>query len=363
VRFSGIFVDVIFMKPIFYNEHKIEERIISTDVGRNVCEKPIVSIVIPAYNVSDFIAETLDSALAQTFREFEIIVINDGSPDSQKLENVLSDYLSYIIYVKQENRGAASARNTGIYCAKGEYIAFLDGDDIWLPNKLQSQIEFIKGNNLEMTYCDALMFGEKPWSGKRFMETSPSEGKVTLKSLLSFECNFITSGTICRKDKIIDSDGFDECKESARVEDFELWVRLLNNGISVDFQKEVLLKYRVFLESLSGGSIQRAKRTIAAMQRVSEVNHFSDAELNIINIGIEKAQAQLELEKAKLCLVESDFEMAQFHLRTANNFYQMKKYQILIWFLRFRPDWVLKMFQYIRSDEFAFISTSNIKKK
>jgi glycosyltransferase involved in cell wall biosynthesis len=90
-------------------------KILEKRVGRLVKpDAPLVSVVIPAYNVAEYIAETLDSALAQTFSDFETIVVNDGSPDTARLEKVLFDYFDKIIYLKQENGGAAAARNTAI---------------------------------------------------------------------------------------------------------------------------------------------------------------------------------------------------------------------------------------------------------
>ena len=88
---------------------------------------PLVSVIIPAYDVAEFIGDALNSVFAQTFSDFEVIVINDGSPDTAKLERVLGPYMSRIVYLKQENRGVSAARNTGIAAARGSLIAFLGG--------------------------------------------------------------------------------------------------------------------------------------------------------------------------------------------------------------------------------------------
>ncbi len=102
---------------------------------------PKVSVIIPTYNRAHFLCEALDSALSQTFKDFEIIIVDDGSTDNTK--QVLEKYGSRIYYIYQENKGRAEARNTGIRRAKGEHIAFLDDDDIWLPNKLEKQVFFL----------------------------------------------------------------------------------------------------------------------------------------------------------------------------------------------------------------------------
>src|SRR5713101_6185988 len=97
--------------------------------NNGVGRKPILSIIIPAFNTADTISGCLDSVFAQSYGDFEAIVINDGSPDTPHLEEVLQPYLSRIIYVNQENKRAAGARNTAIRRARGEFLAFLDSDD------------------------------------------------------------------------------------------------------------------------------------------------------------------------------------------------------------------------------------------
>src|SRR5919198_1434145 len=92
---------------------------------------PAVSVIIPAYRVTQYIAEALDSVLAQTFTDYETIVINDGCPETVALERVLEPYRERIIYLKQENRGPGAARNAGILAARSPLIALLDADDVW----------------------------------------------------------------------------------------------------------------------------------------------------------------------------------------------------------------------------------------
>ncbi|MCM8782638.1 MAG: glycosyltransferase family 2 protein, partial [Candidatus Omnitrophica bacterium] len=97
-----------------------------------------VNIIIPTYNRSLFLCKAIESILAQTFNDFEIIVVDDGSTDNTR--SVLEKYGYPIRYLYQQKQGRSEARNTGIKIAKGEYIAFLDDDDIWMPDKLEKQI-------------------------------------------------------------------------------------------------------------------------------------------------------------------------------------------------------------------------------
>src|SRR3989338_9975584 len=106
---------------------------------------PLVSVVIPTYNGSRFIKETIQSVLDQTYTNIEAIIVDDGSKDNTP-DIVKSINDSRIIYIRQENAGVSMARNNGINISKGEYIAFLDHDDVWLPCKLERQLLLFKEN-------------------------------------------------------------------------------------------------------------------------------------------------------------------------------------------------------------------------
>src|SRR5947209_6196529 len=116
---------------------------------------PAVSVIIPAYRAVETISTALDSVLAQTYTDYEIIVINDGSPDTMEFEGVLSSYDKQINYIKQENKGPSGARNTGIRAARGNYIAFLDADDYWMESYLSEQISILSHDpGLDLIYTD-----------------------------------------------------------------------------------------------------------------------------------------------------------------------------------------------------------------
>lgn len=182
------------MEEKLNNCTEVYKRLGDKRIGKNVLsdENIKVSIIIPAYKVSETIAETLDSVLAQTNKKLEAIVINDGSPDTKKLEEILKSYFPQIIYATQKNHGVSQARNTGICLSRGELIAFLDGDDVWLPNYLESQIKFLEANKLDMVYANAELIGDNFLQANTYMETTPSNGKVNPISLLNASCNVIT---------------------------------------------------------------------------------------------------------------------------------------------------------------------------
>lgn len=120
---------------------------------------PLVSVIIPIYNPGLYLCETLDSVFAQTYLNFEVIVVDDGSTDNSA--NVIAKYGSAIKYIWQENGGEGKAYNTGIKAASGDYIALLDHDDIWLPKKLEVQIEVASHHSKSgIIVCDGVAFSK-----------------------------------------------------------------------------------------------------------------------------------------------------------------------------------------------------------
>src|SRR3954471_7261697 len=108
-------------------------------------ENPQVSVIIPAYNAAGHIASALESVFAQRFSSYEIIVINDGSPDTPQLLEVLRPYMGRIRYLEQHNQGPSAARNNGINAARGADVSFLDSDDCWWPPYREEQVRLLEG--------------------------------------------------------------------------------------------------------------------------------------------------------------------------------------------------------------------------
>lgn len=117
---------------------------------------PLISVVIPNYNNGPFLIECLESVLVQTYKNIEIILVDDGSTDNSL--QVLLSFQDRISLITTENRGPSAARNTGILNAKGEFIAFLDSDDIWEPTKLKLQMEMMLGGDYDLIYCSSRDF-------------------------------------------------------------------------------------------------------------------------------------------------------------------------------------------------------------
>ncbi|MGB5156040.1 glycosyltransferase family 2 protein [Desulfobacterium sp. N47] len=179
-----------------------------------------ISVIIPAYNREWTIKEAIDSVLSQKFDDFELIVVNDGSTDNTR--EVLSSYRNKITVIEQKNLGVSAARNKGIVSSSGNYIAFLDSDDLWLPGKLETQFEFFN-NNPDTFICQTeeiwLRKGKRVNPGKRHKKLS---GMFFEKSL---ELCMVSPSAVMMKRSLLDMVGlFDETLLAC--EDYDMWLRI-----------------------------------------------------------------------------------------------------------------------------------------
>ena len=207
-------------------------------------DEPKVSIIIPTYNQSQYLEEAIESALNQTYKNIEIIIVDDGSTDNTP--EVIKSFDNKIIYIQQKNKGASSARNTGIKKANGEYIAFLDADDMWLKNKLENQIKFIQNNpeiGLLGTGCYQMIDMSKMIHKKIF----PAKNEILQKDLIKYN-PFIQSSVMIKKDVFNSIGLYDEkFKES---EDYDLWLRIAQKYKVANLEQALVTK-KYYAEGLS----------------------------------------------------------------------------------------------------------------
>lgn len=201
---------------------------------------PLVSVIIPAFNAGEFVREAIESVLAQTFRDFEIVTVDDGSTD--QTPRILQSYGSSIRRLSQKNRGPASARNHGILASTGRYIAFLDADDLWIPTKLEKQIEAIERNpNWVAVHTDSTDIDSGVASSESRLKRLGTGGDGAVFGELLTE-NFVhTSSVLVRRTALADSGLFDSSLFGS--EDIDLWLRLALLG-EFGCIHEVLAYYR-----------------------------------------------------------------------------------------------------------------------
>lgn len=183
---------------------------------------PLISIIIPVYNGEKTIQETIESVLQQTFKDFEILLINDGSHDStlEVINNIKEERLRVFSY---SNAGVSTSRNRGLDLAKGEFIAFLDADDLWTPDKLETQLKALQDNSQA-----AVAYSWSDWIDEsgQFLRSGGHisvNGKVFEQLLVR---DFIESGSnpLIRKQALDDVGEFDQSVTPA--EDWDMWLRL-----------------------------------------------------------------------------------------------------------------------------------------
>jgi glycosyltransferase involved in cell wall biosynthesis len=211
-------------------------------------QQPMVSVVIPAYKAAARIRETLDSVFAQTYQDFEIVLVNDGSPDTDALEAAIKGYDQRLIYVRQENRGPSGARNTAIRAARGKYIACLDSDDIYLPEHLSRLVAVIEEKGLDLVYSDSFFTKDGRHVGRSF-EREPQSTPVTFEKLLTEDCCVTTSAMMASRQAMIEAGLFDE--RFRRCEDFDLWVRMSFRGAKMDLIRETGIEHRMLSDGLA----------------------------------------------------------------------------------------------------------------
>ena len=307
-----------------------------TEGTENCKSKPLVSVIIPAYNVARFIKDTLDSVLAQTFDDYEIIVINDGSPDTVELEEQIKSYAPLITYLIQSNGGAGSARNAGIRAAQGEFLAFLDGDDCWLPHFLNSQLELLNSDGgYDLAYADAINLSDFGVSKSTNMDMNPSEGEVTVESLISGRCNVITSSVVARRSTVLATGCFDERFRNSQ--DFDLWLRLAKQGARLTYQKRVLVQRRIYDGSLASNPVNSLEGEIKVLEKARDYADLTSRERSVLLKTLELRRAMVDVWKGKQKLSSGEFDAALRNFYLANNYFRSWKLRLVTLWLRLAP--------------------------
>lgn len=233
---------------------------------------PLVSVIIPAFNTARYIAEAIESVLAQTYSRHEIIVSDDGSTD--KTREVLEPFKEKVRYLYQENRGVSAARNLGVRFAKGDLIAFLDADDVWLPRRLEKQMGFLeKHPDVSMVFADCELFSRSGTVAGSFLGEKKCFGNFiggervipdAFERLL--DENYIpTSTVILKRGSFQGVGGFDESLRS--VEDRDLWLRIAVKH-PVGCVPDVLSRKRLHSENISSDQVEALRSQIRVYTKI-----------------------------------------------------------------------------------------------
>jgi len=236
-------------------------------IGREKSQ-PLVTVITPLFNAQDFIGETIESVLDQTYQNWEMIIVDDCSTDNSR--DIVKKYEAKesrikLIELEKNFGGPARPRNVGLDISKGDYLAFLDADDVWLKNKLQVQINEMLVNNLDFTSTDSKFIDDNSIDTiinkhKIIIFFKKIKRKATLSDVI--KGSFIsTSSAIVSKNFI---SKFDENKDFIGVEDMYLWMKILNEkNVRYKYIRDKLIKYRVSSASLSERGVNQ-KQAIKA---------------------------------------------------------------------------------------------------
>jgi glycosyltransferase involved in cell wall biosynthesis len=193
-----------------------------------VTSQPLVSVVIPVYNGARFLAEAIESVLAQTYRTFEVVVVDDGSTDSTP--DIARGYTS-VRYVRRAHEGTAAARNHGVRNSTGEFLAFLDADDLWMPDKLRLQMQAFEADpGLEIVSGLVEQFVTPDLEGRYSIPAAPQEGYSTIAMVI-------------RRRVLEDLGGFE--KETLTAETIAWFVQLADRKISMRILPDVVARRRI----------------------------------------------------------------------------------------------------------------------
>jgi glycosyltransferase involved in cell wall biosynthesis len=237
-------------------------------------QSPIISVIMPVYNGAQFIRETIDSVLKQTYQNFEFIIVNDGSTDNT--QQIVESYhdTSIILTTLARNAGVSNARNIGIGLARGEYIAFCDADDIYNEDRLQAQYDFLKSNPLIDVSGSAIIFFENE---QEKLIASP-ESDTEIKDFF-LRGNPIAQPTVMGKSSIFKKYKYNT--ELQASEDYDLWTRMAIAGVVFGNLPLALVKYRAHEAQASKTKGKLLDATYKATYTKYAVAYLNNSKLSV----------------------------------------------------------------------------------
>lgn len=229
--------------------------------------RDLISIVVPVYNAESFLEDTINSVLNQTYKNFELLLINDGSTDnSQKIYEKYKNDKRVKWYDLDSNLGTATARNKGIKESKGKYICFLDADDFWDKNKLFKQVSFMKKNNCAFSFTSYKFTNEKgiPKVRKVHVPIKINYKKALKNTIIWTSTVMLDMNKLTKKDVYMPN--------IKRGQDTATWWKILKKIDYAYGLDEVLSYYRITKNSLSSSKIIALKRTWKLYRNVEKLN-------------------------------------------------------------------------------------------
>jgi glycosyltransferase involved in cell wall biosynthesis len=264
-------------------------------------QTPLVSIVIPAFNAAQTVAQTLESLRAQTHENFEAIIVDDGSTDdTATIVRKFCDVDSRFIFAPKPHSGLPGTRNAGIGIARGEFVAFLDADDVWLPEKLTRQMDLFRvDSRVNLAFTNFFI-----WDGQRdllvyYRETRPLPDGDVSRQLL-FSSLFGISSVVLRRPAFGGDCLFDASLRDGS-EDWDLWLRLAGRGLFVRGTREPLMRYRRWPGNMSNRKLKMAESELRVIEKNLRASQRPELR-SLYRRSLNRVRGRLELVRARQML-------------------------------------------------------------
>jgi teichuronic acid biosynthesis glycosyltransferase TuaG len=281
-------------------------------------ETPVISVILPTWNCADLLKEALDSVMAQSYKNWETIVINNNSKDHTKdVVNSFND--GRIKIIDFDNRGViAAARNRGIETAAGEFVAFLDSDDLWYPQKLENCLIALQAHRADVVCHGERHFVIAPDNQRSEWDVFYGTNQPISYESLLYNGNFLSTSAVFAKLSLIrEVGGFATDREIVTAEDYDLWLKLIGRGAKVHMLHEVLGAYRIHSSSASA-SIAKHLR---AVRRVVSNHHNQHQKISKNSLGWAyfRRLSRITLSSCKALALKGDFKNSfKFALESMN---------------------------------------------
>jgi GT2 family glycosyltransferase len=274
---------------------------------------PTFSAVIAAYQAAEFISDAIESLLAQTLPPIEIIVCDDGSTDD--LVGVLAPYRERLMLLRKENGGEASAKNAAAQAASGDFIAILDADDVYFPERLEALAELsLRRPDLDILTADCLVVADGRFVRKCYTDDFRFEIDDQRRGIL--QRNFVGPGHMAiRRGPFLEAGGFDESFRWAT--DWDCWIRMIFASSRVGMVNQPLAEYRVRETSLASNRTRQFEGYVAVLEKATLRSDLSAEEITVLNRSLAAQRRRLSLRKTEAALIEAKPEARRLALEIA----------------------------------------------
>jgi glycosyltransferase involved in cell wall biosynthesis len=291
---------------------------------------PLVSVIIPSYNAGGYVAEAVASVLVQTYQPLEIILINDGSTDDT--DEVLLRYVGKMRYFYQPNRGLSATRNRAIALARGELIAFLDADDVWLPEKLARQVDCLTQNpRIGLVHTNYVKLYSDTGIHSPHEPLNITDGRCYTRLVLG---NVLLVSSVVLRRECLDRVGvFDEKIPQRTCEDYDLWLRIARH-FEFAYIPEALMLYRRHAGNMSNKTHAMIGDELYVVKKALKADPPLLAQVG--KQAVHRHLAELLFNLGYLCFNEGDLTEAGFHFRRALRF-RHSPYIFMLWVATFLP--------------------------